>query len=86
MAVGAGTLALHYLTGEAMMLASAWGRVVLPLGKVEREANVPGADHAADPVRAPRAGCANGSVSSWVGARDLRRLLVLGPAASRKKI
>ncbi|MGN6276278.1 MAG: acetate uptake transporter family protein [Solirubrobacterales bacterium] len=65
LAVGAGFLALHYLTGEgwwetaggwiliasavaatytagAMMLESAWGRVILPLGKVEREANVPG--------------------------------------------
>lgn len=25
-----------------MMLEGAWGRVVLPLGKVEREANIPG--------------------------------------------
>jgi uncharacterized protein len=65
LAVGAGFLAVHYLTGihwwevaggwilvasavaatytaGAMMLEGAWGRVMLPLGKVEREANVPG--------------------------------------------
>ncbi|HET9163412.1 MAG TPA: GPR1/FUN34/YaaH family transporter [Solirubrobacterales bacterium] len=30
-------------TAGAMMLEGAWGKVVLPLGKVEREANVPGA-------------------------------------------
>lgn len=64
--VGAGFLAVHYLTGVgwwetaggwilvassaaavytagAMMLEAAWGRVILPLGKPEREANVPGA-------------------------------------------
>ncbi|MGN6663045.1 MAG: acetate uptake transporter family protein [Solirubrobacterales bacterium] len=29
-------------TAGAMMLESAWGRVVLPLGKVGREANIPG--------------------------------------------
>jgi succinate-acetate transporter protein len=66
LAVGAGFLAIHYLTGVhwwevaggwiligsaiaatytagAMMLEGAWGRVVLPLGKIERGANVPGA-------------------------------------------
>lgn len=66
LAVGAGFLALHYLTGAgwwetaggwiliasavaatytagAMMLEAAWGRVVLPLGKIGKEANVPGA-------------------------------------------
>jgi len=66
LAVGAGFLALHYLTGAgwwetaggwiliasavaatytagAMMLEAAWGRVVLPLGKTDRDANVPGA-------------------------------------------
>ncbi len=30
-------------TAGAMMLESAWGRVVLPLGTVDKEANVPGA-------------------------------------------
>lgn len=29
-------------TAGAMMLEGAWGRVVMPLGKVEREANIPG--------------------------------------------
>jgi succinate-acetate transporter protein len=66
LAVGAGFLAIHYLTGVgwwetaggwilvasavaatytagAMMLEGTWGRVILPLGKIEREANVPGA-------------------------------------------
>lgn len=66
LAVGAGFLAIHYLTGTgwwetaggwiligsavaatytagAMMLEGSWGRVVLPLGKIEKEANVPGA-------------------------------------------
>ncbi len=65
LAVGAGFLAIHYLTGVgwwgtaagwiligsavaaaytagAMMLEGAWGRVVLPLGKYEKEANIPG--------------------------------------------
>lgn len=65
LAVGAGFLAVHYLTGTewwetvggwilvasavaatytagAMMLEGAWGRVVLPLGKLEKAANVPG--------------------------------------------
>lgn len=66
LAVGAGFLAIHYLTGTgwwetaggwiligsaiaatytagAMMIEAAWGRVILPLGKIEKEANVPGA-------------------------------------------
>ena len=30
-------------TAGAMMLEGAWGRVVLPLGKYDRDANVPGA-------------------------------------------
>jgi succinate-acetate transporter protein len=30
-------------TAAAMMLEGAWGRVILPLGKYEREANIPGA-------------------------------------------
>ncbi|HET7589662.1 MAG TPA: acetate uptake transporter [Solirubrobacterales bacterium] len=38
----ASSVAAAYTAG-AMMLESAWGRVVLPLGKVDREANVPGA-------------------------------------------
>ena len=65
LAVGAGFLAVHYLTGTgwwetaggwiligsagaaaytagAMMLEGSWGRVVLPLGKIEKDANVPG--------------------------------------------
>jgi uncharacterized protein len=65
LAVGAGFLAVHYLTGTgwwetaggwiliasaiaatytagAMMIEGAWGRVVLPLGKLTREANIPG--------------------------------------------
>jgi succinate-acetate transporter protein len=65
LAIGAGLLAVHYLTGigwwetaagwtligssiaaaytaAAMMLEGAWGRVVLPLGKPEPEANRPG--------------------------------------------
>ena len=65
-AVGAGLLAVFYLTGTsgfetsgawvligsaiaatytagAMLLEGTWGRVVLPLGKYERDANVPGA-------------------------------------------
>jgi uncharacterized protein len=65
LAVGAGFLAIHYLTGVgwwetaggwiligsaaaaaytagAMMIEGAWGRVVLPLGKYEKEANIPG--------------------------------------------
>jgi len=65
LAVGAGFLAVHYLTGVgwwetaggwiligsaiaaaytagAMMLEGAWGRVVLPLGKTDPEANIPG--------------------------------------------
>jgi len=32
-----------FYTGSAMMLASVFGRVVLPLGKYRREANIPGA-------------------------------------------
>ena len=36
------SIAAAYTAG-AMMLESAWGRVVLPLGKVNKEANVPGA-------------------------------------------
>ena len=65
LAVGAGFLAVHYLTGVtwwetaggwilvasaiaatytagAMMIEGAWGRVVLPLGKLSKEANIPG--------------------------------------------
>lgn len=65
LAVGAGFLAIHYLTGVhwwevaggwiligsaiaaaytagAMMLEGAWGRVLLPLGKIEKDANIPG--------------------------------------------
>jgi hypothetical protein len=65
LAVGAGFLAVHYLTGTgwwetaggwiligsaiaatytagAMMIEGAWGRVVLPLGKLARESNIPG--------------------------------------------
>jgi uncharacterized protein len=38
----ASAVAATYTAG-AMMLEGAWGRVVLPLGKPEREANVPGA-------------------------------------------
>jgi uncharacterized protein len=37
-----GSAAAATYTAGAMMLEQAWGRVVLPLGKVEREANVPG--------------------------------------------
>jgi succinate-acetate transporter protein len=33
---------IAWYVGTAMLLASAWGRVVLPLGKFERRANVPG--------------------------------------------
>jgi succinate-acetate transporter protein len=39
--VGSAVAAVY--TAGAMMLEGAWGRVVLPLGKIEREANVPGA-------------------------------------------
>ena len=65
LAVGAGFLAVHYLTGAgwwetaggwilitsaiaatytagAMMIEGAWGRVVLPLGKLAKDANIPG--------------------------------------------
>jgi hypothetical protein len=35
-------VAATYVAG-AMMLEGAWGRVVLPLGKIERDANIPGA-------------------------------------------
>lgn len=38
--VGSAIAAVY--TAGAMMLESSWGRVVLPLGKVNREANVPG--------------------------------------------
>lgn len=37
-----GSAAAATYTAGAMMLESAWGRVVLPLGKIEKEANVPG--------------------------------------------
>jgi uncharacterized protein len=65
LAVGAGFLAVHYLTGTgwwetaggwiligsaiaatytagAMMIEGAWGRVLLPLGKLAKEPNIPG--------------------------------------------
>jgi succinate-acetate transporter protein len=38
----ASAVAATYTAG-AMMLEGTWGRVILPLGKIEREANVPGA-------------------------------------------
>ena len=34
-----------FYTASAMMLASAFGRVIVPLGKYRREANVPGGHH-----------------------------------------
>jgi uncharacterized protein len=34
-----------FYAASAMMLASAMGRVVLPLGKYRREANIPGRQH-----------------------------------------
>ena len=34
-----------FYTASAMMLASAFGRVIVPLGKYRREANVPGGQH-----------------------------------------
>jgi len=37
-----GSAAAATYTAGAMMLEGAWGKVVLPLGKMEREANVPG--------------------------------------------
>jgi hypothetical protein len=38
----ASAIAATYTAG-AMMLEGSWGRVILPLGKVERDANIPGA-------------------------------------------
>lgn len=37
-----GSAAAAAYTAGAMMIEGAWGRVVLPLGKIEKEANVPG--------------------------------------------
>jgi uncharacterized protein len=38
--IGSAIMATY--TAGAMMLESAWGRVVLPLGKTRKEANIPG--------------------------------------------
>jgi hypothetical protein len=45
-----GAAVAAFYTGSAMLLASAWGRTVLPLGKYSREANVPGG-HAVYPIQ-----------------------------------